>query len=45
MSSLVPRSLTKREVGGWMRAKANLLVEGLLENPQLSERGAKELLS
>lgn len=45
MSSLVPRSLSKREVGGWMREKSNLLVEALLENPQLSEREAKELLS
>ena len=45
LSGLLPRSLSKREIGNWMRTQANILTNALLENPQLSERAAKELLS
>lgn len=44
LSSIVP-NLSKREIGGWMREKMTLITNALLENPQLSEREAKELLS
>lgn len=45
LPSIVPQSLSKREIGGWMRTQANLLTNALLENPQFSEKEAKELLS
>jgi tRNA nucleotidyltransferase/poly(A) polymerase len=44
LSGLIPTGLAKREIGVWMRDQATKLREGLLSNPQLTEREARSLL-
>lgn len=45
LSSRVPSGLPKKEIGMWMRRMSYQLVEALLDNPHLSEREAKVLIS
>ena len=44
LMSLVPKDLPKKQIGLWMRKAADLLVEALLDNPNLSEREAKRIV-